>query len=267
MMQMNEHNDSVSDTSSPSHESEASETPQIPKVLLGISALLFVVILGAGIFGVKAFTSGSRNSRPEQVEQVDLADTAPVESVGDQDAPESDYPLSGGNVRISSIESGLHVMGSNLSNVAESMMEFRSSIARLDQRQAQSDSERKVLLEQTTDHQARLEQISSDIEKIHALLRTQGAALDQMNAVIKEQERVLGQMQRERALMPPFVLLSVDDWGKQRHAVLELDGVTTLARPGEVRAGWRVVAVLPDRVRLLRLSDELEYELLREGSR
>lgn len=252
-----------------------SDKPQIPKLLLGVSALLFLMILVAGAFTARSLVS-ERNKIPDlsmTMEQDNQNLSNEIELAGSDEETlkqkqlGSEYPLSGGDVRISSIESGLHVMGSNLSNVAESMMEFRSSIAMLEQRMSVADQERKALQEKTTHQQARGDQLGSDIAQIHALLSSQGNLLEQLKSTLDKQDTILGQLQRERASVPPFVLLSVDDWGKQRHAVIEMDGMTSLARPGEVRAGWRVVSVLPDRIHLVRLSDDLEYEMLREGNR
>ena len=64
---------------------------------------------------------------------------------------------------------------------------------------------------------------------------------------------------------PPFELLSVDEWGTEKQAVLELDGHTTVAAKGEIRAGWQIVSLSNTEIECQRLKDGRLYVLKRKG--
>lgn len=64
---------------------------------------------------------------------------------------------------------------------------------------------------------------------------------------------------------PPFELLSVDEWGTEKQAVLELDGHTTVAAKGEIRAGWQIVSLSSTEIECQRLKDGRRYVLKRKG--
>ncbi len=70
----------------------------------------------------------------------------------------------------------------------------------------------------------------------------------------------------KRRIQPPFTLLSIDQWGSENSAVLEISGATSIASIGDVRAGWRIASInLPACIKAMRLSDGIVADLCREG--
>jgi hypothetical protein len=53
-------------------------------------------------------------------------------------------------------------------------------------------------------------------------------------------EQTLASINKQREGHPPFILLSIDEWGNADSAVLELQGEISTASPGDILAGWRI---------------------------
>ncbi|VAW60972.1 hypothetical protein MNBD_GAMMA08-312, partial [hydrothermal vent metagenome] len=65
---------------------------------------------------------------------------------------------------------------------------------------------------------------------------------------------------------PPFILLSIDQWGNNYSAVLELNGESSTASVGDVRAGWRISEIIkPNCITAIRLSDANKTKICRTG--
>ncbi len=45
--------------------------------------------------------------------------------------------------------------------------------------------------------------------------------------------------------LPPFRLIAIDRWENQWNAVIELDGRITMIQPQEIRAGWKLLKIIP----------------------
>lgn len=76
----------------------------------------------------------------------------------------------------------------------------------------------------------------------------------------------------KRRILPPFTLLSIDQWGNKNSAVLEMsisgETETSIANIGDIHAGWRIASInLPDCIKVIRLSDGIATNLCREGER
>lgn len=84
-------------------------------------------------------------------------------------------------------------------------------------------------------------------------------------AAAKKRIHALEERLKADPAAPPFELLSVDEWGTEKQAVLMLDGYTTVAGKGEIRAGWQIVSLSNTEIECQRLKDGRLYILKRKG--
>ena len=52
---------------------------------------------------------------------------------------------------------------------------------------------------------------------------------------------------QESESRPPFRLIAIDRWENQWNAVIELDGRIAMIQPKEIRAGWKLLEIIPSK--------------------
>ena len=116
-----------------------------------------------------------------------------------------------------------------------------------------------------------------DIVATIAQLGAHVSDLDHRIAMLEEGVNDLAQQYRSAAIAmamteeesapaPPFTLIGIDRWEKKWNAVLELEGKVTMIEPQVSVAGWKLLAIDPDRrTALFRSASGSETELSPAG--
>ncbi len=91
--------------------------------------------------------------------------------------------------------------------------------------------------------------------------------LSDLNNIVGKNKSHINRFTKKGPSRPPFLLLSVDEWGNQLSAVLELNGRQSIASEGDIRAGWKINQILkPNCIRAVRLSDRKKAKVCRTGN-
>lgn len=207
----------------------------------GLPLLLLVIVCG-GLF-LSYFLSSGDNEGDE------IAAADPVYSLGGGGAeltgaspdaysesqgagPTNDLDLlSGLSVRLDDVESSLGRLRNSVSTIDTPLAGVKSHLASLElesERVSGLSSQFGKQLENLESLTATLQTTTSGIRQ--DLSRLQGRVNKNTRALKAKAQRVVSR--------PPFRLVSVDEWGGEYSAVLEMSGASSVASVGDSRAGW-----------------------------
>lgn len=250
--------------------SEAGKVPGAVKILIAV--LVIVVVLAVSI-GVKFIISHKKEKEAKEIAKqeqqlpighgnidskngLDQANIVKTPSFYDSvDTIKKDLRTEFES-RIEAQEKSINKIDQKLSELINAISENNSfeEISKLEEALAETKEQiRNINKEETAQLRGEINNIAQQIKELK--IKT-----DKTNISVTALKNI-------SINSPSFTLLSVDEWGDSKQAVLEMKGYTSLASVNDVRAGWRIVEIHKTYIKCIRIKDGLEYILHRKGGK
>ncbi|MCF6256144.1 MAG: hypothetical protein L3K25_07560 [Gammaproteobacteria bacterium] len=241
-------------------DTRADKTGSVPVpafIKFGLPALIVGIFIVAGI-GINFFMSNNKD-----VDPTPSFDGGDFQIGGAPIQPGAHAPAMGApailsrDEQLSSIESDVDNLRLLISSLQKNNAELQNQIdATSMERNEQIADLRSRLMDATVNTIPSL----ASIDKEHA------STLNTLQTQIKTNKRRIDQATKRKAESPPFTLISIDEWGSTTSAVLEMDGKSTVASVGDVRAGWKITKIKrPDCIYATRVADNKSVTICGAG--
>jgi len=251
--------DEISADAADTEKSETNKPPVPPLIKFGLPALVIIVLVITGV--VTNYIISDDDAGPVQAVSPNSFKIggAPIE-------PGAHAPATGAPVpfpvdeQLSGIESDIDTLRLIIAPLQKSNAELQTQVTTLyetvTERDRQLDELRSMLISLTDNTIPSL--VIADKQHTKTLNALQGS--------IDKNKRRIDQATQRKAETPPFTLLSIDEWGAMTSAVLEMNGKTTVASVGDVRAGWRITKIVrPDCVHAVRVTGRKTVKICGTG--
>jgi len=197
-------------------------------------ASLLVVIVFAGVGLVISFFPSNSDNPPPSSEGVLKIGGAPIE-------PGAHAPATGAPA--------IFLNKEQLAGIESDIDKLRLAIMPLKTSNTELQDQVKLMANTYKQEIASLRSILTNISDntIPALVsadKQYAETLSDLRKYTNNNKRRIDQATKRKAESPPFAVISVDVWGTATSAVLALDGKSTLANIGDVRAGWRITDII-----------------------
>lgn len=267
-----------------SEEEENTPVPIMVKLLLAGLLVFFILVTAGAVYFIKyssSETQPTKNNIAEVTAHVapsDLLTREPIELTSekpiddknsDQIAEESDSTPDEQLVANASPEDILnrstadeYKITSRDDSQDESISNFEMKLSAL-KKNIEDNNAEIILINKQLSEKSRLdEKLAKNNQNALASLSQRIAATTETS---KQNSNSIASLKSIAVDKPAFTLLSIDEWGGSMQAVLEMNGYTSLASLGDIKAGWIISEIQKTHIKCERLNDGLEYLLKRKG--